>query len=49
MEFARIYKNSRPQYFFLLLDKPQEWEFLQPYYLTTTSDHQRPPARRAHP
>lgn len=41
MEFARIYKNSRPQYFFLLLDKPQEWAILQPYYLTTTSDHPR--------
>lgn len=41
IEFARIYKNSRPQYFFLLLDKPQEWEFLRPYYLTTTSDHPR--------
>ena len=41
MEFNTIYKNSRPQYFFLLLDKPEEWEFLRPYYLTTTSDHPR--------
>lgn len=41
MEFARIYKNSRPQYFFIRLDKPDEWEFLRPYYLMTTSDHPR--------
>lgn len=41
MEFARIYKNSRPQYFFLRLDKPEEREILRPYYLLTTSDHPR--------
>lgn len=41
MEFNTIYKNSRPQYFFLRLDKPEEWEILRPYYLTTTSDRPR--------
>ena len=41
MEFATIYKNSRPQYFFIRLDKPEEWAILQPYYLTTSSDHPR--------
>lgn len=41
MEFSSIYKNGRPQYFFLRLDKPKEWAILQPYYLTTTSDRPR--------
>lgn len=41
MEFNTIYKNGRPQYFFLLLDKLEEWAILQPYYLTTTNDHPR--------
>ena len=41
MEFNTIYKSGRPQYFFIRLDKPEEWELLRPYYLLTTSDHPR--------
>lgn len=41
MEFTTIYKGGRPQYFFIRLERPEEWEILRPYYLTTTSDHPR--------
>lgn len=41
MEFNTIYKGGRPQYFFILLERPDEWEPPRPYYLTTTSDHPR--------
>lgn len=41
MEFTTIYKNSRPQYFFVRLERPEEWAILQPYYLTATSDRPR--------
>ena len=41
MEFNTIYKGGRPRYFFILLERPDEWEFLRPYYLTTTSDRPR--------
>lgn len=41
MEFNTIYKNGRPQYFFIRLERPEEWEILRPYYLLTTSDRPR--------
>lgn len=41
MQFTTIYKNGKPDYFFIKLDKPQEWAFLQPYFLVTSIDHQR--------
>lgn len=41
MEFNTIYKGGRPQYFFIRLERPEEWAILQPYYLTTTYDRPR--------
>lgn len=39
MEFNTIYRNGKPQYFFIKIDEPAEFNFLQPYFLVTSFDH----------
>ena len=41
MEFTTIYRNGKPQYFFIKIDDPAEFNFLQPYYLVTSIDKPR--------
>lgn len=41
MKFATIYHNGKPQNFFVKIDRPEEFEFLQPYFILTTSDKPR--------
>lgn len=42
MEFNSIYKNGKPDYFFITIDsKKGERAFIQPYFIVTDIDHQR--------
>lgn len=41
MEFTNIYRNGKPQYFFIKLDAENEYNFLQPYFLLTSYDRPR--------
>ena len=41
MKFNTIYKNGKPDYFFIKLDNEKEFNFLQPYFLATSIDHAR--------
>ena len=41
MEFNTIYRNGKPQYFFIKIDEPAEFNFLQPYFLVTSMDKPR--------
>ena len=41
MEFTNIYRNGKPQYFFIKLDAENEFNLLQPYFLLTSYDHPR--------
>ena len=41
MEFNTIYRNGKPQYFFIKIDEPTEFNFLQPYFLLTSMDKPR--------
>lgn len=41
MEFTTIYRNGKPQYFFIKIDEPAEFNFLQPYFLVTSMDKPR--------
>ena len=41
MEFTNIYRNGKPQYFFIKADNENEFNFLQPYFLLTSYDHPR--------
>ena len=41
MEFTNIYRNGKPQYFFIKIDAENEYNFLQPYFLLTSYDHPR--------
>lgn len=41
MKFNTIYKNGKPDYFFIKLDDEKEFNFLQPYFLATSIDHTR--------
>lgn len=41
MEFSTIYRNGKPQYFFIKIDEPAEFNFLQPYFLVTSIDKPR--------
>lgn len=41
LQFNTIYKNGKPQYFFIKSDKPEEFNFIQPYFLATSIDHTR--------
>ena len=41
MEFTNIYRNGKPQYFFIKADNENEFNFLQPYFLLTSYDRPR--------
>lgn len=42
MEFNSIYKNGKPDYFFITIDsKKGERAFVQPYFIVTDIDHPR--------
>ena len=41
MKYSSIYKNGKPDYFFIKADNPKEFNFIQPYFLVTSSDHPR--------
>lgn len=42
MEFNSIYKNGKPDYFFITIDREKgERAFIQPYFLVTDFEHQR--------
>lgn len=42
MKFTSIYKNGKPDYFFIALDATKhEFNFVQPYYLVTDMNHPR--------
>ena len=42
MEFNSIYKNGKPDYFFITIDHEKgERAFIQPYFLVTDIDHPR--------
>lgn len=41
MEFTTIYRNGKPQYFFIKIDEPAEFSFLQPYFILTSMDKPR--------
>ena len=41
MEFNTIYRNGKPQYFFIKIDEPAEFNFLRPYFLVTSIDKPR--------
>ena len=41
MEFTTIYRNGKPQYFFIKIDEQTEFNFLQPYFLVTSMDKPR--------
>ena len=42
MEFNSIYKNGKPDYFFITIDsKKGERAFIQPYFIVTDMDHPR--------
>lgn len=41
MEYASIYKNGKPDRFFIKLDNIKEWAFIQPYFIATNIDHTR--------
>ena len=41
MEFTNIYRNGKPQYFFIKLDAENEFNLLQPYFLLTSYDRPR--------
>lgn len=39
MKYASIYKNGRPDYFFLQIEKEKEFAIIQPYFIATSIDH----------
>lgn len=41
MKFTTIYKNGKPERFFIMKEATGEFAFLQPYFLSTTNDHKR--------
>lgn len=41
MQFTTIYHNGKPQRFFIKIDTPEEFNFLQPYFLVTSFDRPR--------
>ena len=41
MEFNTIYRNGKPQYFFIKIAHAEEFNFLQPYFLVTSMDKPR--------
>ena len=40
MEFNSIYKNGRPDYFFITIES-KERPFVQPYFIVTDIDHKK--------
>lgn len=38
MKFTTIYRNGKPQYFFIKLDNEKEFNFIQPYFFVTSMD-----------
>lgn len=36
MIYQSIYKNGKPEYFFLRAETPKEWAFIQPYFLLSS-------------
>lgn len=41
MEYTSIYKNGKVDRFFLKLDNEKEFEFIQPYFISTTMEKPR--------
>lgn len=41
MIYQSIYKNGKPDYFFLRAETPKEWAFIQPYFLMSSIDKPR--------
>ena len=41
MEFTTIYRNGKPQYFFIKIDHDKEFNFLQPYFILTSLEKPR--------
>lgn len=41
MQYTSIYKNGKPDYFFIAIDDISEWAFIQPYFFVTDIDHTR--------
>lgn len=41
MEYASIYKSGKVDRFFLKVDDPKEFAFIQPYFLSTKIDNPR--------
>ena len=41
MEYASIYKNGKVDRFFLKLDDPKEFDFIQPYFISTSYEKPR--------
>lgn len=39
MRYASI--SAQPNTFFIMVDKDEEWAFIQPYFLSTSDDHPR--------
>ena len=41
MKYTVIYKNGRPERFFIKIENQKEFSFIHPYFLVTTSDRRR--------
>lgn len=41
MIYSSIYKNGRPEYFFLRAEQPKEWALVHPYFLLSSIDKPR--------
>lgn len=41
MEFTNIYRNGKPERFFIKIDSEQEFNFIKPYFLLTSIDKPR--------
>lgn len=41
MKYNVIYKNGKPERFFLMIEKPEEFNIIRPYFLATDIDHPR--------
>lgn len=41
LNYNAIYKNGKVDRFFIKIDRPEEFNFIQPYFLKTSIDHPR--------
>lgn len=41
MIYSSIYKNGKPDYFFIRAESPKEWALVQPYFLLSSIDKPR--------